>query len=171
MASTPAPGQFGVVRTKGFVQAMIRLFTRSQVNHAFLVLDGGKVIEAQTAGAIINPLSKYDGHEVVYSRITLTADQVADVITAACSLRGTPYNFLDIVAIGLGCLGIDWPSVADRAQRADRLICSQLVDRAYRLAGIHLYDDGRPDGGVTPGDLLMWIAADRQPAFVEKEAA
>jgi hypothetical protein len=33
------------------------------------------------------------------------------------------------------------------------LICSQLVDRACELAGVHLFDDGRLSGQVTPGDL------------------
>jgi cell wall-associated NlpC family hydrolase len=39
--------------------------------------------------------------------------------------------------------------VADKG----RLICSQLVDEAYRLGGIHLFNDGRPSQDVTPGDL------------------
>jgi hypothetical protein len=38
------------------------------------------------------------------------------------------------------------------------MICSQLVDEAYLRAGVHLFDDGRDPGDVTPGDLLYVIA-------------
>jgi hypothetical protein len=49
--------------------------------------------------------------------------------------------------------------VASRIERADRLVCSQLVDKAYLLAGEHLFSDGRYPGEVTPGDLLDLITA------------
>lgn len=165
MSTAPAPGQFGVVRTNGFVAAAIRLLTRSQVSHAFLVINDREVIEAQARGAVFNPLTKYDGYEVVYSQIPLSSAEIVAVTQEASTLHGTPYNYLDLVALGLHCLGVDWPWVKNRAQRSDRLICSQLVDRAYELAGVHLFNDGRPDGTVTPGDLLMWVAADQQPTF------
>lgn len=155
MSVTPKPGEFGVVRTKGFIQVMIRVFTRSQVNHAFIVCeDGHTIIEAQTKGAVVSDLSKWEGHLVVFSAIG--AGQ--PVIDKARTLIGTPYNFLDIFAIGLRCLGLKWGWVASRAEREDRLICSQLVDRAFHLAGHDLFADGRPDGSVTPGDLLLLIA-------------
>ncbi len=44
-----------------------------------------------------------------------------------------------------------------RLCRKDRLICSQLVDEAYRLADIHLFNDGRLPQLVSPGDLLVLI--------------
>jgi hypothetical protein len=34
------------------------------------------------------------------------------------------------------------------------MICSQLVDQVYFAAGVHLFDDGRIDGDVTPADLV-----------------
>ncbi len=33
------------------------------------------------------------------------------------------------------------------------MICSQLVDQSYLDAGVHLAEDGRFPGDVTPGDL------------------
>lgn len=161
MATTPAPGEYGVVRTKGFVAWAIRLFTRSQVNHAFIVLeDGHSIVEAQAVGAVVADLSKWDGHLIVYSRIHANPLTAAAVITAARGLLGRRYNFLDLVALALLLLGRRWDWLLERAQRSDRLICSQLVDRAFRDAGQALFDDGRPDGEVTPGDLLLLIAED-----------
>ena len=38
------------------------------------------------------------------------------------------------------------------------MICSQLVDQCYLEAGIHLYDDGRDPGDVTPADLAELVS-------------
>lgn len=161
MATTPAPGEFGVVRTRGWFPQAIRLLTKSQVNHAFVILeDGHSVVEATERGAVISDLSKWADHLVVYSRIHQSSVSVEAVCRAAEALVGTPYNFLDIVALALLNLGRRWTWLLERAQRADRLICSQLVDRAFQKAGLRLFADGRPDGEVTPGDLLLLIAED-----------
>jgi hypothetical protein len=32
-------------------------------------------------------------------------------------------------------------------------MCSQLCDSAYHAAGVDLFADGRPAGGVSPADL------------------
>lgn len=162
MATTPMPGEFGVVRTTGWFPQLIRLFTQSQVNHAFIVLeDGHSIVEAQRVGAVISDLSKWEtGHLVVYSRIHDTPITAAEVCKEARALVGTPYNFLDLVALALLLVGRRWTWLLDRAKRPDRLICSQLVDRAFTLAGLQLFDDKRPDNEVTPGDLLLLIAED-----------
>lgn len=155
-------GQFGVVRTKGLAGWAIRLGTRSQVNHAFIYVGGGEIVEAQPGGARVSKASKYP--DAIWShfdlgqwpRIKVAARALA--FTHANDGKGVPYNFLDIVVLTLLSLGIRWGWLQKRAQSSRTLICSQLVDRAYAEAGIHLYDDGRPDGLVTPGDLLMLLA-------------
>lgn len=151
-------GQFGVVRTKGFIPMMIRLFTRSQVNHAYVYVDETHIIEAEGHGAVPSLASKYDGHQKAESDYPLTAWQQRQVVLQAVKLEGTPYGFLDIFVLFLMSFGLRWGWLIDRVQSSRTLICSQLVDRAYRNAGIQLFDDHRPDGLVTPGDLLMRLA-------------
>jgi len=56
-------------------------------------------------------------------------------LTLSRNLTGPPGWLLDYVA-GTG-----------------HIICSQLVDQCYLDAGVHLFDDGRFVGDVTPGDL------------------
>jgi hypothetical protein len=53
------PGTFGVVASPGFIPGAIRLTTRSPFSHAFVVVEGGMIVEAQKQGAIVSPLSKY----------------------------------------------------------------------------------------------------------------
>jgi cell wall-associated NlpC family hydrolase len=153
-------GQFGVVRTQGFVPQVIRLMTRSQVNHAYVYVTNDTIVEAEGHGAQHSRASKYDGALKAESGYDLDAGEKAAIRKAAEQLVGTPYGFLDIAAIALRVLGLKWKLLARRVERTDRLICSQLVDRAYANAGVHLYDDGRLDGQVTPGDLLLLLAQD-----------
>jgi len=86
--------------------------------------------------------------------------------------KGIPYNWPDIVAIGLaqrrlGRLVTPRSWLARRLSRGDRLICSQLVDVCYEAAGLHLFTDHRPAGLVSPGDLLDLIRThERTPANV-----
>lgn len=161
------PGSYGVVRTGGFMGKVIRLATRSQVNHAFVVIDDTHIVEARPTGAKVKPLSEYDGLLVVYNDTepipgVVRHDIVAQALTYAT--RGVGYGFLDIFALALTTFGVRWRWLASRVERDDRLICSQLVDRCYLMAGVHLFDDGRLSGQVTPGDLLLrdaqhpWVA-------------
>jgi hypothetical protein len=54
-------------------------------------------------------------------------------------------------------VGMNTPGAAPLG-RPRRAICSQLVDEAYRAAGVQLFDDGRPPAYVTPG-ALFWRTA------------
>ena len=162
-------GQFGVVRTNGWAGWFIRLGTRSQVNHAFICIsDGGGIIEAQPRGARFWDAAHYD--DIIWSEFDLTEEQASAVCAAARSFARarTAYNFLDIAALTVASFGIRWDWLTRRAQSEKALICSQLVARCYTDAGITLYPN-RPDGTVTPGDLLMLIA--RQSTSTELPAA
>lgn len=163
----PRTGQFGVVRTKGFFPWLIRLMTRSQVNHAYIYISENHIIEAETYGAVTSQRSKYDGHVTAESNFWLIPGEAADISREAQRLLGRPYGFLDIFAIALMLCGFRWGWLIRKVETGRTLICSQLVDRAYTNAGCHLYTDGRPDGMVTPGDLLMFLAQDHMPGIPE----
>lgn len=154
------PGTFGLTRGSDFVGAAIRLLTRSQVNHAVIIVEpdeqGPRYVEAQAKGAVI---TRGTPKVLVQNDLQpLTDEQRKALSDAALALVGTPYGFMDIVSLALVCLGLRWRWLMNRVQREDRLICSQLVDRAYADAGIQLFNDGRPDSTVTPGDLLIYVA-------------
>lgn len=163
----PRTGQFGVVRTKGFVPWMIRLFTRSQVNHAYVYISETYIVEAQRIGAVMAKATKYAESERAESNFWLMPDEAHDISREAQRLLGRPYGFLDILCITLALFGLRYKWLLARVESSRTLICSQLVDRAYDNAGCHLYSDGRPDGLVTPGDLLMFLAQDHLPGLPE----
>lgn len=164
--NAPSIGGFGVVRDKSVIAPLIRLATRSQVNHAFVVLyqDQGdwRIMESRFHGAQLGWLSEYKDCDVVFSR-PLDRDTGLHVATEAIKLQGTPYNFLDIAVLGLMSAGIKWKWLSRIAEKNNRAICSQLVDLANYNAKVHLYTDDRPMGKVVPGDLLMYVALGLSP--------
>lgn len=194
--SSPPPGSFFLRHPGGLggrCIAAAQAFVRggSYWTHAGLVLDRHEVIEAQPGGAKIRPLdSILDGRptlisdEPVRRQVTqfgsglsypLQVDHYealarACVVERARDLEGTPYSFLDYLALGVA----EWAhvhrgrvatAVADAlrgyVESSGHLICSALVDRAYSNAGIHLFDDGRLPGDVTPQDLAEYADGGR----------
>lgn len=147
------PGDYFVARTGGFVAKMIRLLTRSQHNHAGIIVDdAGTTIEAYPkVGAALGNVKLY--RRVNISRLDLPEAIRADVVLEAYGLIGRRYGFLDIFCLALLQFGIRPRLVRQRVARSGRLICSQLVDVAYLFAGVHLFSDGRQSQDVTPGDL------------------
>lgn len=154
----PLPGDFGVTATPGFGSWVIRVVTRSKYNHAFVVIGAGQCIEGEPGGARYNRLANYP--HAVYSSFPLTGPQRAGIVAWATKHLGTPYSWLDDLEIGLVDL-FGWAPKWMRARlRSDATLqCAQLVDAAYHAAGVQLFDDGRPAGGVSPADLARLIGA------------
>lgn len=161
-------GQFGVVRTKGFYGQVIRLGTRSQVNHAFIVVDDdGTIVEAESGGVKVSHLAKYS--DITYSKFPFRVEVGKNIAHNALALVGTQYNWIDIGVLSLMSLGFHQKWMKDRARDTHQLFCSQLVDLAYRQAGINLFPH-RPTGFVVPGDLF-WYAAHYSACTALPEAA
>lgn len=181
MTQNPPPGSFGLSVISGKTGKLVqwgqnivdgRLETYT---HAFFVLDNNEVIEAEPGGAEINPISKYLGREDVLfcdkpvqnallmfpwaPRQQLEATLRSVMVERGRTLVGTPYNYLDYLAIGLEHFNIDLGFIRKRVRREDRMICSQLVDYIYQICGIHLFSDGRVSQDVTPGDLEQYAKA------------
>lgn len=76
-----------------------------------------------------------------------------DVAAAAMNYVGTPYSFLDYVAIAGLHVGIRNGPVRRYVKSTGHQICSQLVDQAMSDAGWHVFDDGRLSQDVTPAAL------------------
>ena len=156
----PKPGDFGLVSIKGGVGFLIRVGQFligdgfRDYEHAFIYVGDGKIVEAEPGGALISDLAEYDGRSIIWSTdlIPLTDEQRALIVQSALAQEGTPYSFLDYLAIALYRLGIKHPGVAKRVESSKHLICSQLVALDYEHAGIPVTD--LPPYLVTPGKLL-----------------
>jgi hypothetical protein len=161
----PRPGDFGLVRISGLTGVAVDLGQRltgsgSYFTHAFLVMDGRMVLQGQPGGAEYAYLDDAVGNRpVVYSDFALTDDQRASIVAAGDQLHGTPYSFLDYPAIGAARL-LGMRRLELYVQSTKHMICSQVVETAYRNGGFDLFPN-RIAGDVEPGDLAHRIGAKR----------
>lgn len=126
----------------------------SRYTHAGIVLPGGRVIAGQPGGARIDPIgSIIDDRPLAFLPLPEWADRQA-VCETAEAMRDWPYGWLSYLWIGLARVGLKprWLRAAVGDAGAG-LICSAFVDEVWRRSGVHLFDDGRLVGEVTPGDL------------------
>jgi len=187
------PGDVFVTPTYGsnlldrFVGSGIRFMTatrddygrwhNAKVNHTGMYVGDGLIVEAAPRGARLAPWDSYGsdatwsvnglGTRTVTGTLRPLALSDADrqrISDAARTLLGTPYGFLDILAIAFAQKRLDsrldvtraiaqQPWWVRRIASMNTLICSQLVDVAFLTSGAHLYDDGRLPGLVSPADI------------------
>lgn len=115
----------------------------------------GTILEAQPGGARITRLSTYDGHGTVYvSPLGLTDAQRLRIRQEAHKYVDVPYSFLDYAALGAHRLHVPAPGLRTYIESTGHMLCSQLVDRIYLDAGVHLFRDERWAGYVTP--MALW---------------
>lgn len=149
----PRPGDYGVVKTNGWIGFLIRLGTMSRWNHTFIYIGDGKIIEANPTGVAISPVTKYpliawNQHE------KLTAKQRKRIVKEAQHLVGHVYGFLDILNLVLRILGLRVlanTSLLNKMAERYGVICSELVALSYEAATVKLVN--KPANIVTPGDL------------------
>jgi len=169
MTYTPRPGDFGLSKIGGFTGWWVGLGQfltgdASRYTHAFIVLDNNEIIEAQPGGAIISPLDKYLGRDeknrprAVFSNLFDLSDDQRDIIVReARKAEGTPYSFLDYLSLALLHFGFKPKWLRNHIKDSGHMICSQLVDHFYCVAGYHMFSDGRLSQDVTPGDLANFL--------------
>lgn len=85
--------------------------------------------------------------------IDLTGAQRTGITAWAMGHQDVRYGFLDYAALTLHAAGVSARWLRDYIDDGRTMICSQFTDAAYLANGVHLFDDGRWQGYVKPGDL------------------
>lgn len=161
----PQPGDFCVVQTDTRLTVLIETAEAlsgggyTEFDHAVIcsrVDSNGNVwvVEAMPSGAEENSWH-YASHVHLWS--TGRVQTTSAAATAALKYVGTPYSWLDYLAIAVHRWHIPFPGLKNFVADSRRMICSQLVDRAECDAGVHLFSDGRWPGYVRPSDLADLI--------------
>jgi hypothetical protein len=158
--STPQPGMIGLTSISGGVGRAIELGQwlngeGFQIwEHAFVLLPGNLILEAEPGGARIVPLH----YDMVYwcaGLFKLLPPATTDLIlnNTAADLKGIPYSFLDYASLAAHRLHIPAPGLRKFIADGGHEICSQLADDFYWRLGTHIFTDGRWAGDVTPAGL------------------
>ena len=121
----------------------------------------GWTISAYPDGAKLVPLrcspAELPGASWSSDVIPLTTQQRHDIIVVALSLQGTPYGFVDYLALALHHFHVNDPALRRFITSTKSMICSEFTDHCYTAAGVNLFTDGRWEGDVTPADLAQLI--------------
>ena len=164
-AVQPQPGDFGVVHMGGDAGKWIHIGEIvngdgfGDYEHAFVYVGGGQIIEAEPGGA---RQAQVHYNSILWSTgiVILSLEQRMSIVEAAHKYVGTPYSAVDYFAIAakrLG-LGVLVPGLKAYVASSKHMICSQLVDQCYQDAGVHLFNDDRWPGYVTPAALAGLLA-------------
>lgn len=170
--TAPQPGDYGLCSIDGPVGRLIELGQGMlgdgfrQWEHAFIVTEAENdthpgQVEAIAAfpGGAARVHYPVDGPLYSSGHIPLTDAQRADIVRAAEHYLGTPYSAADYLAIAAHHWHLPGSVLLkDYVASSNHMICSQLVDRCYLDAGIHLFTDGRWPGYVVPLDLADLLA-------------
>lgn len=125
--------------------------------HAFVLLPGQQILEAEPGkqGALIR--SYHYGDDVYWCTNIrkLLGPSLADPVVQATAdrLKGTPYSFVDYLALSMHRLRIPAPGLKHFIETSKHEICSQLADDFYYRLRTQIFDDGRWPGYVTPASL------------------
>lgn len=158
-AGPPQPGMIGLTQISGEVGKGIEFgqwlngegFQKWE--HAFVLLPGDLILEAEPGGARIVPLHYSDVYwcRGIYELLPQPPNQQQLGIIAA-QFKGVPYSFLDYEALAAHRLHIPVPGLRDFIKDSGHEICSQMADDFYLRLGAHIFTD-RWTGDVTPASL------------------
>lgn len=175
----PLPGDFMVTPTHGsgldrVAGWLIRYGTDSPYNHAALYVgelvgySKPQIVEAWPSGAKLSDWDSYPNGVWSTGRLpsglTPTGEQRTRIVAAGLSMVGIPYGWLDLIAITFAQRRLGRPVDGDewwvrRIGDMRTAICSQIVDQSWLLGGVHLFEDGRLPGLISPGDLGRLLGA------------
>lgn len=131
----PPAGVYGCVATHGFLPWLVRLVTRSWVNHVIISIGDGQIVEAEPGGVRIRDVSEYDGCRIAYNDAEpVTEQQRAAIAEYASSMRGEPYAWVADTIDGLRCLGLRWRILGRFAEVRRSVMCSELAVEAGQAA-------------------------------------
>lgn len=129
-----------------------------EYHHAFIYIGDNEIVEAEPGGARKASLDEYDPATLQWSTglIELTDAQRNTIVAYADSFVGTPYGWKVYLALALSRFHIRLPWVTNTLDSNKEMICSQVVDVCYRMAGYRMFPKDLP-GSTTPAKLAMFL--------------
>lgn len=145
--------------TDNFISKTISLLTSSEFTHVGLITsvpsegNHGILIEADRFIKTRQREFTFDPNlHALYRVPNLTDKQKQDIVSYALSMEGTRYDYLQI--IGFIIRLVFKLNIGNLFNRANYLICSELIDKAFYTSGVHRNSLNHL-GDTLPSDLLQ----------------
>ena len=146
-------------KTDSFISKTIGYLTKSDFTHVGLVINGlektgihGIIIEADRfVNTRITQISFDENLHAIYRLPNLTKTQQNDIVSFALSMEGYKYDYLQIVGF-LFSLIFKF-NTGTLFNRANKLICSELIDKAFYSSGVSRKNMDN-FGNVFPEELI-----------------
>jgi Orthopoxvirus protein of unknown function (DUF830). len=149
-------GDIVLYKGNGIVSKLVKFFTKSEYTHVSMLISSNHIIEANWYKKSNIVRFEYDENTIEVYRIKGGLDytkQIA-IIQHSYDFLNKKYDYKQIFwYIYEYFFGKKNKNIFNSNQR---LICSELVDKAYLSIGIDLVDF-RKDGNVTPADIANGI--------------
>lgn len=173
----PSPGDFCCVPVSGAVGFGIEFGQWldgdkfQPYDHAEVYVGGasqddapyGYTVSAYPDGKGLKPLpcppQELPGSLWSSSAVKLTQQQRTAICAWAGAHEDVRYSFADYGALVLHRLRLPAPGLREFIASSEHMICSQYVDTCFAACGVHLFDDGRWPGYVTPAMLAEMLQA------------
>lgn len=164
IVETPEVGDVGLVKVAGLAGKFIywgqRLNGSSKQNakyeHSMLLVGPDRALEAEPGGAVISRVSaRYGAREITWVRVfpDLTIEEKLRITSAAAKLVGTPYSFLDYVALFGLRYKLPMPGLKRYISDTRHQICSQIIDYVFTKVGRDAFPE-KWSGYVTPANYM-----------------
>jgi hypothetical protein len=171
------PGDFAVVHSRAAVGRLVHALQDlsgggPDYEHVIMGMPAGQIVEAMPGGAV-QVKFHYDPADVWWStnRLPIRMEPSAyqrRLIVASAQLyaeENVGYSFADYLALAAHTWHLPAPGLEGYVKSTRHMICSQLADKCYEDAGVHLFNDGRWNGYVRPADLGRLISAPDRGGF------
>lgn len=135
----------------GVLSKIVRFFTRSKYSHISMAISSTHLIEANWYKKSNVIEFKYNPNEMEIFRVeNLTVEHQITILQRSYEYINKYYDYIQIFGHLLESLGI---VVKNPLNSDNKIICSELIDRAYLDINIDLVDS-REEGNVTPNDIV-----------------
>lgn len=143
-------GDIILYKGNGFLSKAVKFFTKSEYSHVSMVISDTHLIEANWYKKSNIIEFKYDETEMEIYRVKdLTIEQQIVILQRVYKYIDKYYDYAQIIGHLIESFGL---SISHHLNSDKKLICSELIDRAYADINIDLVES-RKTGDVTPNDI------------------
>lgn len=146
-------GDIILYKGNGFLSKAVKFFTKSEYSHVSMAISDTHLIEANwyKKSNIID--FKYSEKEMEIYRVKdLTIEQQIIILQRVYKYINKYYDYAQIIGHLIESFGFH---ISHHLNSDTKLICSELIDRAYSDININLVEL-RKTGDVTPNDIAKY---------------